>query len=106
MACRVKRVPLCEDELALAPTIGASHVKLKVSRPGPRFGPPSQRKIKCHIVICEHDKLRTDVYLKRVHGMGIIPDSAAFATLADDIRWRFQREWPRLVDALYVRVPG
>lgn len=100
MRCKVKRV----DEAA-APTPGSpgAIVRLRVARSGARFGPPALRRVRAVIVIAEHDKLRTDVYLRRA--TGLLPDHAAFATLSDDIRARFQREWPRIVDALYVRVP-
>ncbi len=59
--------------------------------------------MKAVITICEEDKVRTDVYLKKV--AGLLPDTAAFLSLSEDIRSRFQREWPRLVDALYMRSP-
>lgn len=99
MRCKVKRV---DETPAVGGTTGAG-VRLRVSRAGSRFGPPALRRVRAIIVITEHDKLRTDVHLRRA--AGLIPDHAAFASLSDDIRARFQREWPRIVDALYVRVP-
>lgn len=105
MSCRVKRVPNDEDTLSLSAGLGTK-VKLKISRPGPRFGAPNQRRVKAYIIIHEHDKLRTDVYLNKIPVQFGISDHAAFNALTDDIRWRFQREWPRLVDALYIRAPA
>lgn len=98
MACRVKR---------LSPERSGgrdcSVIKLRVVRPGPRFTTSSNRRIRALITIREEDSVRTVVFVRKLPG--VIPDYASFLSLSEDIRNRFQREWPRVVDALYVRLP-
>lgn len=96
--CIVKRISTSKDT-------NRSSIKLKVCRPGSIWGSSTSRRAKAYILIREYDMLRTDVEFFRTTTHRIF-DSSAFNSLAEDIRWRFQREWPVYVDALYVRVPG
>lgn len=104
MACKVKR--LFEDE------VNGSVITLRVTRPGPRFGRQELRRVRAIVCISEASAVRTDVRFRRVAAVEIIrapplrSEAPGFARLTGDIRTRFQREWPRLVDALYVRTPA
>lgn len=80
-------------------------VKLKVIRPGPRWGLPSSRRAKACIIIRERDKLITDISISCLSGLKCFEKSSSIS-LSNDIKWRFQREWPIYVDSLYARVPG
>ncbi len=97
MLCEVKRISTgtaCPNSL----------IKLKVCRPGRLWGPANTRRAKAYIWIQEYDPLRTDIYISRTNS-ALFFESSGFDSLANDIRWRFQREWPCDVDSLYIRVP-
>lgn len=97
---------ICRDMLCEVKRITINNViKLKVIRPGSRFGHPNTRRAKAYVHIKQYDKLRTDISINRLNN-SMFFESASFNSLASDIRWRFQREWPHHVDALYVRVPA
>lgn len=96
MACKVSRYE--EEEY------GARHlIRLKASRQA-NSGRVVERKIRIMVTIREEDRIRTSVAFRRIAGIYSSRDS--HIPLCADIRDRFQREWPAVVEALYIRLPG
>lgn len=96
MACKVSRCPDTEHGLREV-------LRLRVMRVPPG-GRKMDRKIKIMITIREEDHIRTSVSFKRIAGLYSSRDS--HIPLCTDIRDRFQREWPAIVEALYIRLPN
>lgn len=96
MSCRVDRTAV--------ETESSKQVKLRVvhEQPEARRG---DRKIKVMVTVREEDHIRTSVSFKRIHTIYGTGTADAHVPLCEDIRARFQREWPRVVDALYIRLP-
>lgn len=62
------------------------------------------RKIRIMVTIREEDDIRTSVAFRRISGLYSSKDS--HLPLCCEIRDRFQREWPAIVEALYIRLPN
>lgn len=96
MSCKVSRYPETEQ--------GSREViRLRVirnSHGGRRMG----RKTKIMVTVREEDHIRTSVSFRRLPGLYGSRDS--HIPLCTDIRERFQREWPAVVEALYIRFPS
>lgn len=61
------------------------------------------RKVRIIVIVREEDDIRTSVSFKRLGGFHASRDS--HIPLCLEIRERFQREWPAVVEALYIRLP-
>lgn len=96
MNCKVSRCADSEYEMR-------DVVRLRAMRVPPG-GRKTDRKIKILITIREEDHIRTSVSFKRMAGLYSSRDS--HIPLCTDIRDRFQREWPAIVEALYIRLPN
>ncbi|CAN8074631.1 unnamed protein product [Agarophyton chilense] len=95
MACKVSRYT--EEDIGKSST-----VKLRATR----FGGGARlldRKVKVLVTVREEDNIRTSVSFRRVSTMYGSRDG--HFPLCSEIRERFQREWPAVVEALYIRVP-
>eukprot|EP00178_Gracilaria_changii_P023351 TRINITY_DN70726_c0_g1_i1.p1 TRINITY_DN70726_c0_g1~~TRINITY_DN70726_c0_g1_i1.p1 ORF type:complete len:608 (-),score=94.52 TRINITY_DN70726_c0_g1_i1:566-2227(-) len=96
MACRVSRYTEEQN--------GKNNVvKLKATQVsgGARL---LERKVKVLVTVREEDHIRTSVSFRRV--ATIYGNRDAHFPLCSEIRERFQREWPAVVEALYIRVPN
>lgn len=96
MACRVCRYS--DDTSSKGNTL-----RLKATRVanGARI---LDRKVKVMVTVKEEDHIRTSVSFRRIPTMYGSRD--AHVPLCNEIRDRFQREWPAVVEALYIRVPN
>ncbi|KAI0564779.1 hypothetical protein FGB62_23g27 [Gracilaria domingensis] len=96
MACKVSRY--ADEEHGKN-----SVVRLKATRfsGGARL---LDRKVKVLVTVREEDRIRTSVSFRRVSTM--YGKREAHFPLCSEIRERFQREWPAVVEALYIRVPS
>lgn len=95
MACRVTRYTDEEHGARRIIRLKAVHIPIGTKR--------LDRKVKVMVIIREEDRIRTSVAFKRVNGIYSSRDS--HVPLCGEIRRRFQREWPAMVEALYVRFP-
>lgn len=96
MSCKVSRLPDTDRG-------SKDVVRLRVMRVPPG-GRRMERKIKIMVTVREEDHIRTSVSFKRLGGLYSSRDS--HIPLCTDIRDRFQREWPAVVEALYIRLPN
>lgn len=96
MMCRVHTI---EDSIVS----GHRLVRLKVVKIPPNSR-RLERKVRVMVIIKEEDQIRTTVSFKRIGGLYSSRDS--HLPLCADIRDKFQREWPAVVEALYIRLPN
>lgn len=96
MSCKVSRYPETDQ--------GPREVlRLRVIR-NSHGGRRLDRKTKIMVTVREEDHIRTSVAFRRLPGLYSSRDS--HIPLCTDIRDRFQREWPAVVEALYIRLPN
>lgn len=95
LSCKV--VTHCDDISSRA------LIKLRATRLA-NGGRKLDRKIRLMITIREEDDIRTSVAFRRVSGLYTSRDS--HVPLCAEIRERFQKEWPAVVEALYIRLPN
>lgn len=96
MTCKVNR--LGEETEGCRFTI-----RLRVSRSIREGRKKLERKTRVLVTIREEDRIRTSVSFRRLNGLYSSRES--HIPLCKEIRERFQREWPAVVEALYIRLP-
>lgn len=79
-------------------------IRLRLCRGFNDIGRMLDRKVRVLVIIREEDRIRTSVSFRRVGGL--YASREAHVPLCTEIRDRFQREWPAVVEALYIRLPS
>lgn len=97
MACKVMRHSDGIED-------GQHMIRLRVWRGSGDNGRRVDRKVRVLVVIREEDRIRTSVSFRRMGGICVGRES--HVPLCAEIRDRFQREWPAVVEALYIRLPS
>lgn len=97
MSCKVSRHFAGDED-------GQYVIRLRVSRCSVDGCRTLERKIRVQIIIREVDRIRTTVSFRRQNGIYVSRES--HVPLCTEIRDRFQREWPAVVEALYIRIPA
>lgn len=97
MSCKVSRQSAGDED-------GQYVIRLRVARCSVDGCRTLDRKIRVQIIIREVDKIRTTVSFRRQNGLYVSRES--HVPLCTEIRDRFQREWPAVVEALYIRIPA